>query len=70
MLVLSRKLDEEIVIGSNITIKVVRVIGNKVRLGISAPRSVKIRRGEMEPPMLRTIEVPLDEFDSAEAAIC
>jgi len=69
MLVLSRKLNEEIVIGNNVTIKVVRIIGNKVRLGISAPRSVTIRRGEVEPPMLRTIDLPRDQFDAAEASL-
>jgi carbon storage regulator len=63
MLVLSRKVNEEIVIANNVTIKVVKIIGNRVRLGISAPRSVNIRRGEMTPPMMESIDVPLDEFD-------
>ncbi len=67
MLVLSRKVNEEIAIGNDVTIKVVRVIGNKVRLGISAPASVNIRRGEVAPPM-QLIDVPLDQFESAEAA--
>ena len=47
MLVLSRKLDEEIVIGENVVVKVVGVFGNKVRLGISAPSSIGIRRSEV-----------------------
>ncbi len=68
MLVLSRKVNEEIVIGNNVTIKVVKVIGNKVRLGISAPASVNIRRGEVSPPMMELIDVPLGEFDSAEVS--
>ncbi|MEQ8785906.1 MAG: carbon storage regulator [Pirellulaceae bacterium] len=49
MLVLSRKRDESIVIGDNITIKVVEVKGNRIRLAISAPRDVPVRRGELEP---------------------
>ena len=69
MLVLSRKVNEEITIGNNVTIKVVKVIGNKVRLGISAPLSVNIRRGEVAPAM-QLIDVPLDQFDATEAAAC
>lgn len=49
MLVLSRKRNESIVIGDSITIKVVEVKGNRVRLAISAPREVPVRRGELEP---------------------
>lgn len=48
MLVLSRKQNEEIVIGNNVCIKVVGIFGNKVRLGISAPANVVIRRGELD----------------------
>lgn len=49
MLVLSRRKDESIVLpGLGITIEVIRVNGNKVRLGIKAPDSVRILRGELE----------------------
>lgn len=47
MLVLSRKLQEQIQIGDEITITVLRVKGNAVRIGIEAPRSVKVIRGEL-----------------------
>lgn len=47
MLVLSRKVGEEIVIGSNIRITVVSVQGGKVRLGISAPVDVTVDRQEI-----------------------
>jgi carbon storage regulator len=47
MLVLSRKLDETIVINGDIRITVVGVRGNQVRLGIEAPRSVRIFREEL-----------------------
>jgi carbon storage regulator CsrA len=48
MLVLSRKQNEEILIGKNVCIKVVGIFGNKVRLGISAPTQVTIRRAELD----------------------
>ena len=47
MLVLSRKKSERIVIDGNIIITVVDVRGDKVRLGIEAPREVSIHRSEV-----------------------
>lgn len=47
MLVLSRTINEQILIGENITITVVRVSGDKVRIGIDAPPGVKIMRPEI-----------------------
>ena len=47
MLVLSRKLGETLVIGDNITVKVIHVQGNAVRLGIEAPKAVSVHRAEV-----------------------
>jgi len=47
MLVLSRKKNEKIVIDENIIITIVEVRGDKVRLGIEAPREVPIHRSEV-----------------------
>ena len=47
MLVLSRKTEEEIRIGDEVTIKVLSVKGGVVRLGIDAPRDVSIFRSEL-----------------------
>lgn len=47
MLVLSRKRNESIVINDEIVITVVEVRGDKVRLGIEAPREVPIHRSEV-----------------------
>ncbi len=47
MLVLSRKKDEKIIIGDNITIMVVDIQGDKVRLGIDAPREVTVHLEEV-----------------------
>ena len=47
MLVLSRTNDESIVIGNDITITVVAIRGDKVRLGIDAPKEVSVHRLEV-----------------------
>lgn len=47
MLVLTRKLGENIVINDNISIKVVNIDNNKVQLGIQAPENVMIYRQEL-----------------------
>ena len=47
MLVLSRQRDESIVIGDNIVITIVDIRGDKVRLGIEAPREVPVHRQEV-----------------------
>ena len=47
MLVLSRQRDESIIIGDNIVITIVDVRGDKVRLGIDAPREVSVHRREV-----------------------
>lgn len=53
MLVLSRKKSESIVINDDITITIVEVRGDKVRLGINAPRSVPVHRKEVLDAILR-----------------
>lgn len=47
MLVLSRKKNESIVINNDITITVVEIRGDKVRLGIVAPKDVSVHRHEV-----------------------
>jgi carbon storage regulator len=47
MLVLSRKVGEEIVIGNNVRITVVEIRGGKVRIGITAPENVTVDRQEI-----------------------
>lgn len=49
MLVLSRKKNEQIVIDGQIEVEVLQIKGNTVRLGIKAPRDVKVLRGELKP---------------------
>jgi carbon storage regulator len=47
MLVLSRKPDQQIMIGEGIVVTVVEIRGDKVRLGIEAPREVSVHRKEV-----------------------
>ena len=47
MLVLSRQRDETIIIGDNIEITVVDIRGDKVRLGVSAPKEISVHRKEV-----------------------
>ncbi|QDU30738.1 hypothetical protein ETAA8_58860 [Anatilimnocola aggregata] len=49
MLVLSRKEAERIRLGDSIVVTVVRVSGDKVRLGIDAPANIVVLREELEP---------------------
>lgn len=56
MLVLTRKVNEEILIGDNIRIKVVDIGAGRIRLGISAPRDVTVLRDEV----VRDFEVAVE----------
>jgi carbon storage regulator len=47
MLVLSRKRNESIIINGNITVAVVEIRGDKVRLGIEAPKDIPVHRNEV-----------------------
>ena len=47
MLVLSRQIDESIMIGDDVEITIVDVRGDKVRLGITAPREIPVHRREV-----------------------
>ena len=54
MLVLSRKKNESIVIDDRIVITVVEIRGDKVRLGIQAPRDVPVHRQEVYDAIVRS----------------
>ncbi|MGE7986193.1 carbon storage regulator CsrA [Lysinibacillus fusiformis] len=47
MLVLSRKKDESIMVGDQIEIKILAVDGDQIKLGIVAPKTVKVHRSEV-----------------------
>lgn len=56
MLVLSRKKNESIVINDDITIVVVEIRGDKVRLGVEAPKEVPVHRREVYDAIKRSKE--------------
>ena len=55
MLVLSRQRDETIVIGDSIRVTIVEVRGDKVRIGIEAPRDVTVHRQEIYDAIKREV---------------
>lgn len=72
MLVLTRKLQQQIKIGEQITVTILKLKGNTVRVGIDAPRDVRVVRGEL--PKDGTAEVVASErpqilVDSAAATV-
>ena len=70
MLVLTRKPQERVHVGNNITLTIVSVKGNAVRIGIDAPQDVRILRGEIAEreakPASETAVITLN-VDPAEA---
>ena len=63
MLVLSRKVGEDLMIGDNIRVTVVKINGKSIRLGIEAPNDVNIRRGELSkfsPVESTEIDLPVE----------
>ena len=68
MLVLSRKVGERLVIGGNITVVVNRVAGNRVTLGIEAPDTVRIVRGELEAANGDFAHLPSSKVPHAEVS--
>jgi carbon storage regulator len=47
MLILTRKVNEEIIINSNIRVKIISIADNQIKIGIDAPSNVELLRGEL-----------------------
>lgn len=71
MLVLSRKQNERIVVGGSVVVTVVRISGDKVRLGIDAPADVRVVRDEVadRDELQAAVAQPID-IASAPAVHC
>ena len=67
MLVLSRKKNESIVINNDITIVVVEIRGDKVRLGVEAPKEVPVHRREVYDAIRRN-EMPMGDVPIGDKA--
>ena len=67
MLVLSRKKNESIVIDNDITIVVVEIRGDKVRLGVEAPKEVPVHRREVFDAIRRNEGAHEDSASKADA---
>lgn len=65
MLVLSRRKGESVIIGDNVTVTVVDVRGDQIRLGIDAPRSVKVYREEVYRQVVAENEAASRSVDAA-----
>jgi len=67
MLVLTRKSDEAIRLGDEIRITVIEIKGNQVRLGIEAPRDVRIHREEVYEKIMKenvmSSGISMEEFE-------
>jgi len=52
MLILSRKINEKIMIGDDISVSIIEIRGDQVRIGVDAPRNVKVFRQEVYDAIL------------------
>ena len=68
MLVLSRQKDESIIIGDDVEITIVDVRGDKVRLGINAPREISVHRKEVYEAIQREKAQKAEQAKQAEQA--
>lgn len=69
MLVLSRRVGESIVIGDEITVTVLEVRGDVVRIGIDAPRSVSVHRAELLQELADTNQTSASPSQDAVASL-
>jgi carbon storage regulator len=47
MLILTRRIGEKLIVGGNVTVTILSIRGNQIRMGIDAPREVKVHREEI-----------------------
>jgi len=67
VLILSRRIGEKLIIGENVTVTILAVKGNQVRIGIDAPRDVRVDREEIHQRILEEKEAEHSEWVTAAA---
>lgn len=60
MLILSRRESESVHLGDDIVLTIVRVSGEKVRIGIQAPPHIKVLRNELEIEVAGSLKLPVE----------
>lgn len=71
MLVISRKIGECVVVGSDVVVRILGVDGRRIRVGIEAPRTIPVRRGELPafPLPSKNNQVPWTDQTLSGAAV-
>ena len=69
MLVLTRRCDESIVIANDIEVKILKIQGNQVHLGINAPRSITVYREEVYKRVMNENKVAVRESSASNSKI-
>ncbi|MDP3150474.1 MAG: carbon storage regulator CsrA [Ignavibacteria bacterium] len=65
MLILTRKIDEEIIIDSEIKIKIISISENNIKLGITAPPNIEILRGEIYEKVVQSTREAISQIKNS-----
>jgi len=69
MLILSRKINEEIKINNDVTIKIISISENQVKIGIDAPKEMQIYRGEIYDKVRESAQIAAQKIKEIPADI-